>query len=305
MHINITKSETGNNKGSSSQLVAYLEKENRIAEAQHHDLKNQEYWFNQERDTIQPYEARQRLDNNIAKLSKADAKFFLINISPSSKELRYLKEQYGEEGTRRYLKEYANHVMDAYAQNFKRNGINGNQDLVYFGKLENDRYYTYKDLEVRKGQAKKGDSKPGEQMHIQIIVSRKDASNSIKLSPLNNSKGANAEHSQKVGQFDRVAFKQVTESLFDRMFGYDREIKESFNYANTLKHGSYEQKQEVKERQRAEQAISFERRQGHSKGLLDVLLDGGGNYIAPVPEELKRRKKKKGRRYDQGNSLSR
>lgn len=32
MHINITKSETGNNKGSSSQLVAYLEKENQMAE---------------------------------------------------------------------------------------------------------------------------------------------------------------------------------------------------------------------------------------------------------------------------------
>ncbi len=38
---------------------------------------------------------------------------------------------------------------------------------------------------------KKGDVKPGEQMHIQIIVSRKDESNSIKLSPLNNSKWTN------------------------------------------------------------------------------------------------------------------
>lgn len=305
MHVNITKSETGNNKGSSRQLGAYLEKENRIVEAQGTDLKNQEYWFNQDRDTIQPYEVRQRLDNNIAKLSKDDAKFFLVNISPSSKELRYLKEKYGEEETRHYLKEYANHVMDAYAKNFKRKGINGNQHLVYFGKLENSRYYTYKDLEVRKGKAKKGDIKPGEQMHVQIIVSRKDASNSIKLSPLNNSKGTNAEHSQKVGQFDRVAFKQATESLFDRMFGYDREIKESFNYANTLKHGSYEQKQEVKERQRVEQAIGFEKHRGLSKGLLDVLFDAGVNYIAPVPDELKRKRKKKRHRFDQGNSLSR
>jgi hypothetical protein len=305
MHVNITKSETGNNKGSSSQLIAYLEKENRVAELQNHNLKKTEYWFNQERDTIQPYEARQRLDSNIAKLSKDDAKFFLVNISPSSKELRYLKEKYGEEGTRHYLKEYANHVMDAYAKNFKRNGINGNEDLVYFGKLENNRYYTYKDLEVRKGLAKKGEAKPGEQMHIQIIVSRKDASNSIKLSPFNNSKGTNAEHSQKVGQFDRVAFKQTTESLFDSMFGYDREIKESFNYANTLKHGSYEQKQDVKEQLKVEQAMSLNKHQGHGKGLLDVLFDGDGNYIAPVPEELRRRKKKKGRGYDQGNSLSR
>jgi hypothetical protein len=303
MHVNITKSETGNNKGSSSQLVAYLEKENRITEAQHHDLKNQEYWFNQERDTIQPYEARQRLDSNIAKLSKDDAKFFLINISPSSKELRYLKEKYGEEGTRHYLKEYANHVMDAYAKNFKRNGINGNQDLVYFGKLENNRYYTYKDLEVRKGLAKKGEAKPGEQMHIQVIVSRKDASNSIKLSPLNNSKGTNAEHSQKVGQFDRVAFKQVTESLFDRMFGYDREIKESFKYANTQKHGSYEAKQKLRQQQLLEQTGRNVQQQGphYGKGLLDVLLDGEQTYVAPpIPDARRRKKKRRGPDHNQG-----
>jgi hypothetical protein len=152
---------------------------------------------------------------------------------------------------------------------------------------------------VRKGLAKKGVIKAEEQMHVQVIVSRKDASNTIKLSPLNNSKGSNVAHSQKVGQFDRVAFKRATESLFDSMFGYEREIKESFKYANTLKHGSYEQKQDVKEQLKFEQAGSFEKHQSHGKGLLKVLLDGGGIYIAPVPGDLKRkRKKRKG--YDRG-----
>ncbi|MFA6245301.1 MAG: DUF5712 family protein [Mucilaginibacter sp.] len=305
MHVNITKSETGNNNGSSSQLVAYLEKENRIAEAQKNHLMEPQYWFNHGSDTIQPYEVRQGIDNNIAKLSKDDAKFFLINISPSSKEILYLKERFGEEKTKKYLKEYTNAVMDTYAKNFKRNGVNGNQDLVYFGKLEHNRYYTYKDLEVRKGLAKKGDIKPGEQMHVQIIVSRKDATNRIKLSPLNNSKGTNAAHSQKVGQFDRVAFKQATESLFDTMFGYEREIKESFQYANTLKHGSYEERQGVKEQLKVEESLSVEKQHNHGKGLLDVLLgvtDGG--YIAPtLDDSKKRRKKKKGRGYDGGLSL--
>jgi hypothetical protein len=167
--------------------------------------------------------------------------------------LLYLKAEYGEEGAKQQLKQYANQVMDSYAQNFKRNGINGHQDLVYFGKLEHNRYYTYKDLEVRNGQVKKGDPKPGEQMHVvQIIVSRKDASNSIKLSPLNNSKGRNAEHSQKVGQFDRVVFKQQAENVFDNVFGYDRELKASFKYANTFKHGSYEQKEELQEQVKVE-----------------------------------------------------
>lgn len=101
-------------------------------------------------------------------------------------------------------------------------------------------------------------------MHVQVIVSRKDASNGIKLSPLNNSKGINAEHSQKVGQFDKVAFKQATESLFDQTFGYDREIGETFRYANTLKHGSYEEKQEVKVQQRAEHTFGLGNHQGLS-----------------------------------------
>lgn len=305
MHVNITKSETSNNKGSSSQLVAYLEKENRIAEAQKNHLNEPEYWFNHSSATIQPYEVRQGIDNNVAKLSKDDAKFFLVNISPSNKELLFLKERFGEEKTKEYLKAYANAVMDAYAMNFKRNGVNGNQDLIYFGKLEHNRYFTYKDLAVRKGLAKKGDIKPGEQMHVQVIVSRKDASNSIKLSPLNNSKGTNAVHSQKVGQFDRVAFKQATESLFDQMFGYEREVKESFKYANTLKNGSYEEKQVAKEQVKVEQAICIGKQYSHGKGLFDVLLGvTEGGYIAPTPDDSKRRrKKKKGRGYDGGLSL--
>ena len=251
MHINITKSETGNNKGSCGQLVAYLEKENRQAELLDKD-NTPECWFNIKTDNIEPYEVRHAIDNNIAKLSKDDAKFFLINISPSEKELLFLKELYGEDGARQALKQYANELMNAYAKNFKRPGIYNNDDLVYFGKLENSRYYTYKDLEVRKGRARKGDPKPGEQMHIQIIVSRKDASNSIKLSPLNNSKGSNEAHSLKVGQFDRVAFKQSAEDLFDTLFAYDRDLKEKFQYANTMQNGDYEQKYELNELLEAE-----------------------------------------------------
>jgi hypothetical protein len=298
MHINITKSEAGNNKGSSSQLVSYLEKENRLYQEQ---SMEPEYWFNQQRQNIQPYEVRYSIDNNIAKLSKDDAKFFLINISPSEKEINYLKKQYGEEGAKQQLKEFANQVMDEYAKNFKRSNINSNNDLVYFGKLENNRYYTYKDLEVRKGTAKKGDPKPGEQMHIQILVSRKDATNSIKLSPLNNSKGKNQLHSQKVGQFDRTAFKQAAEMLFDKAFAYEREVKDTFKYANTLKNGSYEQKREMKESQ--ERQVKQQQQHSHHNqgGILSTLLGKvSEDYMPGVP---KRRKKKKKHEHSQGLGL--
>ncbi|RYG09743.1 MAG: molybdopterin-guanine dinucleotide biosynthesis protein MobB, partial [Chitinophagaceae bacterium] len=181
-------------------------------------------------------------DNNIAKLSKADAKFFLVNISPSQKEIAFLKEQYGEDGTKEQLRAFAGRVMDAYAQNFKREGINSHEDLVWFGKLENYRYYSYNDQEVKQGLKKRGDRKDGEQMHIQVVVSRKDITNKIKLSPQNASRGRNEEHSKKMGQFDRVAFKQSGESLFDSLFEFDRQLRDMLAYANAQKNGSLEER---------------------------------------------------------------
>ena len=129
-------------------------------------------------------------------------------------------------------------------------------------------------------------------MHIQIIVSRKDATNSIKLSPLNNSKGKNQLHSQKVGQFDRTAFKQSAEKLFDKTFGYERELKETFKYANTLKHGSYEQKREIQQGMQS----------NHSKiEILNTLLGKvSEDYMPNIPQ---RRKKKKKHEHHQGLGL--
>jgi len=240
MYINITDSVTANNKGSSRELVSYLEKENRL-----YEMDEPEYWFNNNSQAIAPYEVRNVIDSNNAKLCKTDAKFFLINISPSQKELKYLLKEFGKEGMKERLKLYAEKVMDGYAQNFKREGINSSKDLLWFGKIEHNRYYTYKDKEVISGEKKRGEIKAGKQMHIQIIVSRRDVSNRIKLSPMNNSRGKNIEHSKKLGQFDRVAFKQSGETLFDGLFAFDRKLGETFSYANILKNGSVDQKEQL------------------------------------------------------------
>ncbi|WP_439584064.1 DUF5712 family protein [Dyadobacter bucti] len=240
MFINITDSKEANNKGSSGGLVHYLEKENRLAPKQ-----KVEHWFNGEKTGIRPYEVMHKIDNNIAKLGKVDAKFFLVNISPSQKEIAFLKEQYGEYGAKDQMKGFAARVMDTYAKNFNRDGITGHQDLVWFAKLENYRYYNYNDPEVKQGIRTRGERKEGEQMHVQIIVSRKDATNKIKLSPMNTSRGKNAGHSKKMGQFDRVAFKQSGESLFDGMFGFDRQLKETLAYANVQKNGKLTQREQL------------------------------------------------------------
>lgn len=236
MYINITTSETGDNKGSCGMLVHYLEKENR------ENLELNERWFNGNSQYIYPHEVRMQIDKNIAKLTKEDSKFFLINISPSQKEIRHLYASYGEEGIKEALKAYTAKIMDAYAKNFKRKGVDGQQDLLWFGKLEQFRYYGYQDKEVKNGQKQRGDKKEGDQWHMQVIVSRKDITNRIKLSPQNTSKGKNVQHSQKLGQFDRTAFKESGEHLFDEIFGFDRGLKDKMSYANTMKNGTVVQK---------------------------------------------------------------
>ncbi len=237
MFINITDSVTASNKGSSGGLVNYLEKENRI-----NDRKLPEYWFNNERQNIPPFEVRHSIDSNIAKLCKSDAKFFLVNISPSQKEIKHLHDNFGKSGAKDELKKYAEKVMDEYARNFKREGIESSKDLVWFAKLEKHRYYSHQDKEVINGTKQRGERKEGKQLHIQVIVSRKDAMNKIKLSPMNNSRGKNKEHSLKLGQFNRVAFKQCGEALFDKHFSFDRQLNETMAFANISKNGSREQK---------------------------------------------------------------
>lgn len=270
MYINITDSETGNNKASSGQLVQYLEKENRIPSE---DGKEQELWFSTGRWDIIPQEVKVRIDNNISKLGKNDAKFFLINISPSQREITYLKEQFGEKGASDRLKEFAMCVMNLYARNFKRTGIESNSDLLWYGKLEYHRYYRHTDVEVTQGLAKQGQIKDGEQMHVQVIVSRKDMTNKIKLSPMNNSKGSNVQHSAKLGQFDRTAFKQSGESLFDEMFSFNRTLKDSMNYALIMKNGSAEQKQQMHQLNIAENSHYDDNMKPQLRAIRDISED--------------------------------
>jgi hypothetical protein len=309
MFINISDTLTADNKGSSGKLVNYLEKENRIYN------KQEERWFNHQGKDFEPFEVRRTIDGNIAKLGKNESKFFLINISPSQKEIKHLIDSYGETGAKAQLKDYAVKVMDEYARNFKRAGINSSKDLVWFAKLENNRYYTYKDKEVKNGTKRRGELKQGNQMHIQVIVSRKDATNKIKLSPMNNSQGKNQEHSKKMGQFKRTTFIQSGESLFDKVFNYERNLNETMAYAVVQKNGNLKQREQLDTLEQgavvnhqsrslandlavgvAGDLFSTTADMLHSVGqtfggFLEVLMEPV--YVAPEPEPTRRKKKKK------------
>jgi Family of unknown function (DUF5712) len=304
MYINITDSEMGNNRGSSAALVHYLDKENRLFKSEEPTL-----WFNGGRKTVQSYEVKNKIDHNIAKLCRDDAKFFLVNISPSQKEIARLKELYGEDGAREKLSEYAIKIMDEYARNFKKENIHSNADLLWFGKLENHRYYNHKDKEVKNGQVKRGTVKPGEQMHVQVIVSRKDITNKIRLSPMNKSRGRNVEHSKKLGQFDRVAFKNSGERVFDQQFDFQRPISETFNHANASAKGLKERldmrasasrstSKEKLEEPKQESKLSY-LPQPEPTNYLGLLLEK--QDAEPLGTGLKKRKKRrKNRENEQG-----
>ncbi len=75
-----------------------------------------------------------------------------------------------------------------------------------------------------------GMAKDGNQSHIHIIVSRKDASNTVSLSPGSKHKASEVEmHGKKVKRgFDRDAFFAKAEKTFDKTFGYKRNFAETY-----------------------------------------------------------------------------
>ena len=88
-------------------------------------------------------------------------------------------------------------------------------------------------------------------------------------------------------------YKQSAEKLFDKIFAYDRELKETFKYANTLKHGDYEQRLEMKEKKNEEQVMKQERQQSHhQRSIFDTLLGKSSEKDMPnIPEDRKRKKR--------------
>lgn len=230
MHIDFAPPSNGiyNNAGSSWQLVNYME---------HEDLERMEKgiytegFFNLANDNIYKSKVVKDIDSNIGQLLKTDAKFYAIHVSPSESELRAMgnTEQEQAEAMKRYIREI---FIPEYAKNFNK-GLYA-LDIKFYGKIHFDRSHSNNELN----------------MHCHLIVSRKDQANKKKLSPLTNHK--NTKNGIIKGGFDRINLYQRAEEGFDKLFGYNRQLPESFEYANTMKNGSIYnklkmQKQELKQ----------------------------------------------------------
>lgn len=227
MNIDFPPSSKGtyNNAGSSRRLCNYLE---------HEDMERMEQgiytedFFNLTDDNIYKSQVIKDIDSNIGQLMKTDAKFYAIHVSPSEKELRAMgnTEQEQAETMKRYIREV---VIPKYAKNFNKGLLA--EDIKFYGKIHFSRERSNNELN----------------MHCHLIVSRKDQSNKRKLSPLTNHK--NTKEGTVKGGFDRKNLFQQAEQGFDKLFGYKRELAESFEYYNTMKNGSISDQVKMQEQQ--------------------------------------------------------
>jgi hypothetical protein len=80
-----------------------------------------------------------------------------------------------------------------------------------------------------------------------LIVSRKDQAGKKKLSPATNHR--NTTKGAIKGGFDRTHLFESVEKGFDKLFNYDRQLTESFEYYNTMKNRSITDKLKMQERQ--------------------------------------------------------
>ena len=303
MHIDFASPSNGtyNNAGSSRQLANYLE---------HEDLERiekgiyTEGFFNLTANNIDKSKGIKDIETNIGQLLKTDAKFYAIHVSPSEKELQVMgnTEQKQAETMKRYIRQV---FIPEYAKNFNKEL--SASDIKFYGKIHFDRSRSENELN----------------MHCHLIVSRKDQANKKKLSPLTNHK--NTKNGAITGGFDRVNLFQQTEQGFDKLFGYNRQQSESFDYHNTMKNGSIfeqldlqaqtfigEKKKDTFQPSEKENNIScnldskiqnkhsYNQQNNNGGGsLLSIFSLGDGNsYNAIQAEELQtqRRKKKKKKR---------
>jgi len=305
MHIDFAPSSGGtyNNAGSSRQLASYMEHEDmeRIEKGIYTDG-----FFNLTDDNIYKSKVIKDIDANTGQLLKTDAKFYAIHVSPSERELRAMgsTEQEQAESMKRYIREV---FIPEYAKNFNK-GLS-KTDIKFYGKIHFDRSRSDNELN----------------MHCHLIISRKDQTNKKKLSPLTNHK--NTKKGIITGGFDRVNLFQQAEQGFDKLFGYNRQLSESFEYANAIKNGNMDDKLEMQERELKEpkQYITGENKkeliqsgekenmisyitdskqdnkysfnQGDNRSgdsLLSIFsLENGNNYDAALAEDLQAQKRKK------------
>jgi len=267
MYIRITKQHMGATfSQSSGDYVNYLEKENeeRSPELQEHffDQNNdhvspqlvvQEIDGNtaklKKRDpkfyalTINPSQGElkhinndpQKLKTYVREIMKDYAKAFHRDTSVTVDQIKYFaKVEYERryKGFDKALKENQPYISEITKLKhdlvkIRNNELNGNPQKIQrqIQKLEQEAPHQINGKMIVQGMKKEGS-----QLHVHIIVSRKDVSNSYSLSPGSSYKASEAKLNGKLVKrgFHRDQFYENAEKTFDRLFKYKRNFVESY-----------------------------------------------------------------------------
>lgn len=182
-----------NNAGSCVKLASYLMKE----------AGDEKTFFSHFEDRVGLENVMDKIDNNKRTLKNKQEKFYALSYNPSNKEIKHIVKLLTGKEVRELseltkderklvfneFRSYVRECMNIYAQNFNRERDLSAEDLVYFGQMEEFRYYSIDDQEVKLGLKKRGEKKEGLNLHAHVIVSRMDTTQTIALSPRTNSRG--------------------------------------------------------------------------------------------------------------------
>jgi len=262
------------NRGSSKDIIDYLEKENdgkdNIAKE---FFFSSDQDFVPASEAVQGIDNnRKGLKNNETKFYEVSVSFsekeiqHLERISKNKADL--------DKNIKGYTRDVMDQYAKGFNREVNGKPLTGN-DLVYYAKIERNRRYDgntndptlraqYKHnyrirtqandarlagstekaealeakyIKNRDGQViLPGNIKDGKNTHVHVVVSRRDRSQSVSLSPMANSRGSKNKLNGKDVQigFDRDKFKERSEAAFDNRFDYARDKSE---YYKSLKEG--------------------------------------------------------------------
>ena len=270
MYITITPQKLGNNYSqSSADFVGYLEKENQgLEQGDMEHFFNQYVDGISADEVVKEIDGNgsklKKTEPKFYSITVSPSKYELSRLQNSSEDLkRYTRELMKEyvasfnreingrpitiddikyfakiehqrsfKGTDWQIKEnqpYASKILQLKTEirNIKEGRTEGNTKLLQnkIDRLEKEAPHQQDGKRIVQGMPKAGN-----QSHIHIIVSRKDASNSFSLSPGSKHKASEVEmHGKNIKRgFDRDQFFDRAEKTFDRTFGYQRNFAETY-----------------------------------------------------------------------------
>ena len=196
------------NKGSVARLKNYLVKNE-------DKYDSSDLFFTATQNNMSADEFYKMIDGNVKGLERKEHKFYSLTINPSADELKFIHND------KEKLKEFVRASMANFTAAHKT--LKESDQLVWAAIIHDNRLYTADDIKrvKEKGEnskikitdVKPGEIKKGENTHIHVVLSARDATQKKTITVLT----AN-DHISK--NFQLLNFQQNNQKLFQQMFYY-------------------------------------------------------------------------------------